>query len=210
MAARTAASFGRPKSRLAPQPIVLVLCEDSKASIAYLRDAAHHFRASMHVRVIHCGQTAPLRIVEEALRQRVRWDEIHCVIDRNGHETFDAALQLAGSRQGVFVVPSYPCFEYWLLLHFDYTRAPYTAVGGKSSCDRVIDALRQQPDMNGYNKGGLQGLFERLHRADRLSKALANAKRAEVEASAVAELNPSTQMHRLLARIESLGRLTPL
>ena len=210
MAARNAASFARRKARFVPQPTVLVLCEDSKASITYLNDAARHFRASPSVRVVHGGRTDPLGIVQEALKQRSRWDEVHCVFDRNGHHNFDAALQLSSGRAGVVVVPSYPCFEYWFLLHFAYTRSPFTAVGAKSACDRVNDTLRQQVGMSHYDKGNLQGLFERLFREGRLSTARENAQKAGTDAQAVGELNPSTHMHLLLGRFEALGKLTAL
>lgn len=207
MAARNAGSFARGKARLAPQPTVLVLCEDSKASIAYLNDAARHFRASPHVHVEHCGRTDPLGIVEEAIVRRRRYDEVFCVIDRNGHESFEAACALARERAGLAVVRSYPCFEYWLLLHFDYTRSPFTAVGAKSSCDRVTDVLRQQANMNAYDKGNVQGLFDRMLAGDLFTRARLNATRALQDAIEVDELNPSTQLHILMDRFETLGRL---
>lgn len=210
MAARHAASFARRNARFLPQPTVLVLCEDSKASIAYLNDAARHFRASPSVSIIHAGRTDPLGIVQEALKQRTRWDEVFCVIDRNGHHNFDAALQAAIGHDGVVVAPSYPCFEYWLLLHFTYTRSPFTGVGAKSACDRVNDELRQHPGMNNYDKGNLQGLFDRLVQEGRLATALQNSRQAALDAEAVGEPNPSTQFHRLIDRLEALGQLTPL
>jgi hypothetical protein len=125
--ARNAASFARRKARFLPQPTVLVLCEDSKASVAYLNDAAHHFRASPSMRVTHASRTDPLG---------------------------------AG--------------------------------------------------MSHYNKGNLQGLFDRLFQEGRLATALQNAQQAAADADAVGEPNPSTQLHRLIDRIEALGRLAPL
>ena len=207
MAARNAASFARRKAHLAPQPTVLVLCEDTKASIAYLNDAARHFRASPHIRVDHCGRTDPLGIVEEAVRQRRRYDEVYCVIDRNGHQSFDDALVLVRDRAGLAVIPSDPCFEYWLLLHFGYTRAGFTAVGAKSSCDHLIDALRQQAGMNAYDKGNVQGLFDRMLAGDLFARARLNAARALQDAINVDEPNPSTHLHHLMDRFEKLGRL---
>jgi RloB-like protein len=210
VATRNAASFARRSARFAPQPTVLILCEDSKASIAYLNDASRHFRASTSIRIVHEGRTDPLGIVQEALKQRSDWDEVHCVIDRNGHESFDAALQLAASQERVVVTPSYPCFEFWLLLHFVYTRSPFSAVGARSACDRATAELRLQPGMSHYDKGNLQGLFDRLLQEGRLPTALKNARSAAADAEKVAEPNPSTHMHRLIERIEALGRLAPL
>ena len=37
-----------------------------------------------------------------------------------------------------------PCFELWLLLHFEFTDRPYTSVrGGRSACADVIERLQR-------------------------------------------------------------------
>jgi uncharacterized protein len=206
--------FSRSPPRFQPQPRLLILCEDSKASIDYLKDAAKHFRASPHVEVSHCHRTDPIGIVEEAIRRVQRpsagFDRALCVFDRNGHERFDEALALAHRHQRVVAIPSYPCFEYWLLLHFEYARRPFTAVGNKSSCDRLHDELKAKPGMNAYDKGSVRGLFDRLHAEQRFAVARSHAPRALAEAERDDSPNPSTHLHLVIDRLEQLGTLQPV
>lgn len=202
--ARTASSFARPKPRYKPQPRLLVLCEDSKSSRNYLAGAAHHFKSYAQVEIAHCGNTDPMGIVAEAGRRRKSFDTVYCVFDRDAHTHFDAAL-IAACRAGVEVVPSYPCYEYWLLLHFVFTRAPQTAVGGLSAADRVVRELRGQPGMANYDKGTGQSLFQTL--LDRLPAARVRSVRALAEALDAGGMNPSTELHNLIDVLERLGTL---
>jgi RloB-like protein len=94
-------SFGRAAAKFKPQPRVLVLCEDSKSALNYLVEASRHFRSHTIVKVAHGGRTDPLGIVEEAIwsLKREKFEKIYCVIDRDAHETFDAAgNQSSGAR----------------------------------------------------------------------------------------------------------------
>jgi hypothetical protein len=124
--ARTANSFSRSKSRFKAQPKVLVLCEDSKSGKRYLEDACLHFRVKVLVEITHCGKTDPLNIVKEAISHQGKFDHIFCAIDRDNHQNFDEALNLIGASKKIEIIVSYPCFEFWLLLHFvGYNRKPY-------------------------------------------------------------------------------------
>ena len=108
--AKPAASFKRGVARFKPQPRVLVLCEDAKSALNYLVDAARHFRSYAVVKVAHCGKTDPIGIVEEAIRVRNSFDKIFCVIDRDSHESFEAALNRSHQfSKNVSIVRSYPC-----------------------------------------------------------------------------------------------------
>jgi RloB-like protein len=151
-----------------------------------------------------------LGIVEAGLKARHLYDEVFCVFDRNGHPNFDAALASATAQKGITVLPSHPCFEFWLLLHFQYTRAPFAAVGVKSACERLTHVLKQQGDMAACEKGGVKGLFDNLLGGGRFAQARQRAAQAHAEAIELAEPNPSTRIHLLIDRLESLGRLRPL
>lgn len=195
-------SFKRIGARFKPQPRVLVICEDSKSSKTYLEDASISFRAQAAVEFSHCGRTDPLGIVAAAIKRQRDFESVYCVIDRDAHQNFDAALALAADEPKVTVVPSYPCFEFWLLLHFCYTRAPNTAVGGLSAADRVIQELRTKPNMDVYAKGATKRLFENL--LPMLPQARIHAARTLADAASDGELNPSTSLHLLLTELEKL------
>jgi RloB-like protein len=49
---------------------------------------------------------------------RDRYDAVWCVFDVDTHDTLDAAIAEA-SRQSFQVAVSNPCFELWLLWHFE-------------------------------------------------------------------------------------------
>lgn len=149
--ARPPASFKRSSPRFRPQPTVLVICEDTKSGKRYLEDATYHFRVNVNVDITHCGKTDPKGIVTEALDRARNFEHVFCAIDRDNHSNFDEALELARASSKVEVVASYPCFEFWLLLHFRYTRKPYIAVGSDSAAAQLISDLRTCPDMETYN-----------------------------------------------------------
>lgn len=207
--AKSSESFKRGGARFKPQPRVLVLCEDSKSALNYLQDAARHFRSQAVVKVAHCGRTDPIGIVEEAIASRRNYEVTFCVIDRDSHESFDEALRRAREfRDSIKIIPSYPCYEFWLLLHFRFTRAPAVAVGVHSAGARMAAALRAEDGMAAYEKGSSHSVFHQL--LGRLEVARGNATRAHAAALAELEMNPSTELHLLITELERLGEPVPV
>lgn len=94
---------------------------------------------------------------------RRSFDFVYAVFDRDDHLSYHAALALAESLDGrlrndqkqkvrFVAMPSVPCFEQWLLLHYEDIQAPLHR-------DEVQKRLRRHlPD---YDKGG-KGYFERI------------------------------------------------
>lgn len=200
-------SFKRKGARFKPQPRVLVLCEDTKSSKTYLEDASTHFRSYAVVEFAHCGHTDPLGIVKRAVARQRDFEMVYCVVDRDSHHNFDEAVKLADTEPKIELITSYPCFEFWLLLHFAYSRAPYAPAGKVSAADRVVKDLQTKPGMEAYDKGQIKGLFEILR--PRLSDAKAHAVRTLIEAEQDTEFNPSSRLHILLDSLEALAILKP-
>lgn len=197
--------FARGGAKFKPQPKVLVLCEDSKSCLGYLKEGAHHFRSFADVDIAHCGKTDPLGIVNEAKRRSREYERVYCVIDRDTHDSFDDALDVAKkATKPILVIASHPCYEFWLFLHFKYSRSPMRAVGKASAGDRMLKALRKA-GLADYDKGSSADLFQRL--LDRLPQARANAAKALAAAIDEEEMNPSTAMHELIDVLEALGQL---
>lgn len=208
--ARTSNSFCRPKSRFEPQPTVLVICEDSKSGLNYLKDARRYFRVEVIIEISHCGRTDPMGIIEEALKNKNKYDQIYCVIDRDGHPKFNAAIALAARTSNVDVIASFPCFEFWLLLHFGHCQKPYNAVGENSSADLLIKDLRNKNQMmEKYNKGDDKSIFDLLL-GDKFTLARKLSPIIFDEALVVGDLNPSTKLHVLLTKFEELSSLKPI
>lgn len=201
---RLANSLNRPSPRFKPQPTILVICEDSKSGKRYLEDSSRHFKVEVKVEITHCGHTDPQGIVAEALERQQRFDHVFCVIDRDGHQKFDEALAAAKHSHKVDVIASYPCFEFWLLLHFENSRKPYTAAGKKSAADRLIAHLQTYPEMKHYAKGDAQSLFAAL-KGDRFATARAIAPGILGDALKCGNMNPSTRLHELMDFFEKLS-----
>lgn len=201
--ARKSDSFERSKPRFKPQPSVLVICEDIKSSKTYLEEAINYFRIDVKVEISHCGRTDPKGIIESAISQLKKYDQVYCVIDRDSHETFEEALMLVKQTDKVKVVASYPCFEFWLLLHFKYTTKCYNASGKLSAGDCLVGDLRTCEGMAKYAKGDTKGLFAYLL-GDRLKTARKNSLLILTAAVSDGEMNPSTKMHELIDVFENL------
>lgn len=206
--ARDANAFRRSSPRFLPQPTVLVLCEDSKSSKNYIENAAYFFRSNTKVDVAHCGVTHPSGIVEEAIRRKAKFDRIYCVVDRDEHKCFDRAVQLAKAQNKIFLIKSFPCFEFWLLLHYGYCRKPFSRSGAYSAGDNVSRELRKKDGMKGYDKGSGVDYFNMLL-GERFDLARQVSPKVMADAVGSGENNPSTDFHILIDDLERLGRLQP-
>lgn len=193
----------RDKPKYRPQPTILVLCEDLKSGNHYLRDANQHFRSNF--RISHCGYTDPAGIVKEGLKCAAKFDRVICAIDRDDHANFDEALRLAQQSNKLELCVSHPCFEYWLLLHFRYTRKPYKAVGVQSAADRLIVDLSAFPEMSEYHKGKSTGVFARLL-GERFDVARRRGPRALKDAIESGDMNPSTRLFELIELMEKMAK----
>lgn len=204
----------RRKAQRQPAERLLIVCEGSKTEPWYLGEIRQQLRlpsANVQVQPAAYG-TEPLKIVEYAERlftegQRAlgiharSFDHVVVVFDRDEHHTYHSALQRVAALNGrlendeQFKVPfeavvSVPCFELWLLLHFEDVFAPLHR-------DAAIAQLRRH--LAGYAKG--QGSHWAVTR-DRLDAATGRAN-ALVAAGHTAEdgTQPYTNMHELVRRL---------
>ena len=199
---RTAESFMRSGAKYEAQPTALVICEDSKSCKDYLEDAVRFYRSQARVTVTHGINTDPWGIVDHAVREKRRYTTIYCAIDRDRHANFQGALDRARTH-GIKIIASYPCYEFWLLLHFRSTDKPYIEEGNKSPADCLVKDLCCEAEMIHYGKGKTQGLFEKLR--TKLPDAVKRAEKSIQRANEVGDPNPSTLIHTLLADLEKLG-----
>lgn len=206
MAARPPNSFRRSKPRYQEQPRLLVICEDTKSGLDYLKDAKAHFRVNAEVEISHCGHTDPQGIVENAIKREKGFDQVFCVIDRDNHPSFAVANQLAKTSSKVNVIASFPCFEFWLLLHFGYCRKPYL------TADSLIEDLRKYPNMNKYAKGNSKGVFAQLYgtNGENFFLALQTARKVLEDVTNTGEPNPSTELCFLLDLFDDLSCPLPI
>lgn len=130
------------------------------------------------------------------------------MLDHDGHDSavnkLNAGLEAINRRRKsprVHMALSNPCFELWLLLHFEFTDRPYASLhGGKSACDGVIERLRRHiPEYRKNEARQFESLMDRVGEAIRNTNQLA-------EASQQAD-SPRTDLGQLVARLLKIAEL---
>ena len=200
---RSTQSLQRKPGRRAPREITLIICEGESERV-YFDALRNHSRLSNTEVSFPCPQgSAPINVVECALQKAKepgRYDHIYCVFDRDEHGTFDqarATLQKHASRARLHEAVSIPCFEYWLLLHFEFTDAPF------SDCDAVVHRLGLH--LPGYTKADVRLMRPLL---DRLEQAMQHAQRLESQRATIGD-NPSTSVHHLVRHLQGIAAKDP-
>lgn len=200
---RVKASFRRFAGHKAPRSITLIVCEGETERL-YFQTARRHYRlGNTEVIVAEDNDSAPISVVkyaQEKCQEPGGYDAVFCVFDRNGHESFDRARQkiadLAGQKRKPLPIEeaiSIPCFELWLLLHFEQTDAPFPR------CVDVINRLRGH--IQHYTKTDAV-IAEQLLR--RVNTAIGNADWLAPRARDN-NANPSTSVHHVLRHLERAG-----
>ena len=155
------------------------------------------------------GPLGLLRRARDELRTDPGWDEIYCVLDHDGRHSavgkLEAGLAAMNRRTAsthVEMILSDPCFELWLLLHFEFTDRPYTSVrGGRSACDDVIEQLQRHIPRYRKNTTDYLKLVE-----DRVDDALSNADQLNRLSTGTRSRHlPYTNVSKLVARLLELA-----
>lgn len=206
--AKSAASLRRRAARRSPYDMVLIVCEGEKTEPNYLRALIDDLQLNTaNIKILkNTAGSAPRTIVDFALkeyRKSNEYDRIYCVFDKDRHPSYVEALDVirrAPMKKGHAIIPitSVPCFELWLLLHFDYTTKQFDT-GPGSICEKVIGDLKKHlPD---YEKGG-GNIYSDTK--DLIDHAIANAKRLARHCEDVDTDMPSTKVHDLIEYLQNL------
>lgn len=210
---RKSASLGRRPRKCAREPydVVLIVCEGEKTEPLYFDALKSELRLSnANIRICgkECG-SAPESVVEYALQEFKRdpiYDRVYCVFDKDRHPTYSAALDRIRTKRLpgkaiIEAITSVPCFEFWLLLHFEDTARPYSAVGGNSAGDQIVSDLKQY--MPSYEKGD-GNAFELT--SPMVEEAIKRAERLEKRQKEAGTDNPSTKVHHLVKYMRQLRK----
>ncbi len=191
-------SFQRARGLKPPRSVTLIVCE-GETEQEYFEAARIQYRLSTAEVVVADNNVgaAPISVVqcaENKCREPGGYDKVFCVFDRDGHESFDRArarLQAIAKRKRaplpVEEAISIPCFEYWVLLHFERTDAPF------QRCADVVRHIRTN-HLGTYEKANAAVSRELMNTVD---EAVANAEWVEARA-ADNNHNPYTSVHRVL------------
>ena len=210
---KTGRDFKRRSPKRAPYDKVLIVCEGSKTEPNYFNELRDYSTLeTANVRVASSCGSDPMSVVRhgknlyrDEKQKGHPYDRVYCVFDgdvaRGKFEEALATIRNAMPSKTFFAITSVPCFEYWFLLHFTYTTAQFSAVGGVSAGDATEAELRRF--WPGYSKG-LKGTF--LHLLEHLDRAAVHGQRALNEAERNGTDNPSTRVHELVAYLQNLKK----
>lgn len=213
---RQAAQLTRKKARRASYDRILIVSEGSKTEPQYFGEIRQHYKlhtANVQVQPSALG-TQPLQVVEFAEQlflngdanksiQPRAFEQVYAVFDRDDHSTYHAALAKAtalrsklrndlGAQVKFEAIPSVPCFELWLLLHFEEVLAPL---------HRTEVYRRLQVHLPDYDKG--QAGHFAATRAQ-LDTATLRATHLAEQFAAHDATQPYTDIHRLVNLLVAL------
>ena len=204
------------EARRASYARILIVTEGSKTEPLYLEEirAAHQLHsANVEVQPGQLG-TAPIQVVRYAeqlfeegdLHKGVRpksFDQVYAVFDRDDHDSYFNALNLAQSLDGKLrnddkqpvsfkAIASIPSFELWLLLHYEDIQAPIHR-------DEVMARVKQH--IPGYEKGAGSAFATTR---DRLETATQRAQGLAAKFNAYNAPEPFTALHELVTLLTTL------
>jgi len=206
----------KAKSRYSGDTVLLV-CEGTQTEPNYLMELKEYLEIDQAaIDIIPSTGSAPSSVVKYAKEEIERacakgnpYAKVYCVIDKDTHLSYTSALADVknfneSSRKNpcktvLCVIPSVPCFEYWILMHYTQSTAVFGT--GSSPCQHLIyTALRAQ--VPGYQKADRS--FSRKIIEEKLSIARQNSAITLRSAVSAATDDPSTKMHLLIDELEIL------
>lgn len=176
--ARSPRKFGRDKATREPKRRFLIYCEGENTEPGYFRALRRHLRSALiEIEVEPTG--APITIAERAVsrarseglakpsRKRPAnsyetGDQVWAVFDRDEHEHFNKAVALC-EQHGVQVGRSNPCFEIWLILHFE----EFDRQDDRHQVCRHLRSIHPEYDPNGAKTCDWAHLIEAIAAAER-------------------------------------------
>lgn len=213
---RQAEQLERKLGKRASYDRILVISEGSKTEPLYLGEIRKEYRlqtANVQVQYSQFG-TTPLQVVEYAEHLFVNGEEakniqprafeqVYAVFDRDDHDSYHNALVKAESLDGKLrngdkqpvrfeAIASVPCFELWLLLHFEEVLAPLHRTEVYQRLGQYL--LNYDKGRAGHYAQTSQHLTVATQRAEHLAQ-LTNAHNG---------VEPYTDMHHLVHLLTTL------
>lgn len=180
-----------------------IFCEGEKTEIHYFKHLRSDLRIQkLQIKVNYSDDKNALGIVNYALnslnrrRDYLPGDIIACVFDRdqNSPEELERAKKLA-SQKGIEIIFSNPCFEFWILSHFECYKRSLEKEVLKS---KLISSLGQ------YNKNDpllYEKTKDHISDAIKFSKEVISMHENDGVEIISRDSNPSTLVHQLIEQI---------
>ena len=206
-------SYNRPQAFKEPRKSILIVCEGSKTEPIYFNSLRSALRLAMvEVQIVGQG-AAPITVVDRAIELRAQrkhvakksltkaaYDVVYCVIDVEAPKAESLSRGLNKARDNKLeVILSNPCFEYWYILHFKKTGAPF------NTSQEVKSTLRQEHPAYRENDTTIFGVvYPRTSDAIKNSKEVLKERHRDTED--LSDCNPSTHVHRIVEYLQNAAR----
>lgn len=142
-----------------------------------------------------------VQLAEEKYRDDDGYDKVFCVFDRDDHESYQRARDRIVHLRTRTLNPlpiddaiSWPCFEVWILLHYERTDRPF------NRCAKVIQRIRQA-HIHNYEKADEEMAAALIERVD---TAIANADWLAGRAQ-ITNHNPFTAVQTVLRHFSTVS-----
>jgi hypothetical protein len=212
---RPESALGRSGPTRRPRESILIVCEGTKTEPNYFETLCRELGlGTVNVEIVGEG-AGIVRVVDETIRrvneraaeaeessQRAPFDEAWCVVDterRNDNRSWDRGVGRATAK-GLRLAWSNPCFEYWLLLHFELIGQSFNGYSA------IRPAVRRH--IRHYEKSA--DYFEQL--APRVPTAIEHSKRIHraqwQHTPKPIDCNPATTVHELVERLLEVAGIT--
>lgn len=208
---RNDSSLKRTGDYLAPYERYLIVCEGSKTERYYFESLIDDYKLGNNVKIATQTYTCPLQLARYASNyihsdqedeEKEVYDKVFCVFDKDTHEHYADALQfIKKNKKDLIAANSVPCFEYWLIIHFEYTSKPFYTNPSKSAGDEAVTYLKKY--INKYTKGNKD-----TYKATKkyINTALERAKIINKHAKSINTDNPSTHITELVEELIKLRK----
>ncbi len=204
---RNKESLRRRKARRAPYDVILIVCEGGKTEPQYFCELRSDLKLN-NLNVVITGECGsdPCSVVDYAIKKAKEdgdYDHVFCIFDKDRHPNYSEALEKITRvrlKAEVRAITSVPCFEFWLLLHFEDTARPYDSIGSRSICDSVIRDLKRH--FPRYSKGQ-KNIYQKTKL--NINVAIQRAQRVLKASRSAGTDNPSTLIHELIQYLQSLS-----
>jgi hypothetical protein len=186
-----------------------VVCEGKLTEPEYLKKLARHCGALIAIElIVEEAAGVPMSVVDRAiqlLRQKRRekmdsfskHDQIWAVFDKDQHPRVDEAINKA-EMAGILIGYSNPCFELWLVLHYqDWNRPVHRYEIQAELCKLMPTYSPKRSKLVDFN-----AIKDAVQEAEARAERLEHNRLAEGNSRG----NPSTTFFRLTYQIRTHGR----
>ena len=185
--------YRRPESVRKPNRTILIVTNGERTEVDYFEGFKNEVRLP-GITIISANHSNPQNVYGYAQGKETEYDEVWCVldVDQFGEEVKTVIDKAKASR--IRCAVSNPCFEAWLLMHFQYSTASLTPQEAVKKLKQVLPS---------YDKSRLQftDFFARIDTAIQNAQKL-ERHHQENRVNFPCDSNPYTSVHILMEMLK--------